>query len=146
MKRGFFKVSGSRHKFLIPSDAAALGVLDGYKIGDVIRVQVSKPRNPKHHAKYWALLKLVHDGTAVQDIYPTVNKLHHAIKGALGYFSEVKLPDGKIFHVVDSIAYESMDQQAFEEFYGKVLDLITTQIVPNLDRENLVREVEAMTK
>ena len=47
---------------------------------------------------------------------------------------------------MDSIAYESMDQQAFEEFYGKVLDLITTQIVPNLDREDLVREVEAIVK
>ncbi len=144
MKRGFFKVAGGRTKLLAPTDKASEAVLDGYKAGDIVRVQISKPRNPKHHAKYWALLNLVHEGTAVQDLYATTDKLHQAIKGALGYYSEVKLPDGTVFKVVDSIAYESMDQQAFEEFYGKVLDLITTQIVPNLDREDLVREVESM--
>ncbi len=146
MKRGFFKVCGGRVRLLQPSDRETEILLGGYKVGDIIRATIAKPRNPKHHAKYWALLKLVHDGTAVQDLYPTTDKLHQAIKGALGYFSEVKLPDGKVFHVVDSIAYESMDQQAFEEFYGKVLDLITTQIVPNLDREDLVREVERMVQ
>ena len=90
------------------------------------------------------MLKIVHEGTAVQDLYPTTDKLHQAIKGALGYYSEVKLPDGKVFQVVDSIAFESMDQHAFEEFYDKAVDLIVSQVVPNLDREDLAREVESM--
>ncbi len=146
MKRGFFKVGGGCAKLLMPSDQASQAILDGCKQGDVVRVQISKPRNPKHHAKYWAMLNLVHEGTAVQDLYPTTDKLHQAIKGALGYFSEVKLPDGKVFQVVDSIAFESLDQIAFQEFYDKAVDLIVTQVVPNLDREDLVREVEVMTK
>ncbi len=146
MKRGFFKVTGGRGKFLVASDSASQGVLDGYKAGDVVRVQVSKPRNPKHHAKYWAMLKIVHEGTAVQDLYPTTDKLHQAIKGALGYYSEVRLPDGKVFQVVDSIAFEAMAQDEFEVFYDKAVDLIVSQVVPNLDREDLAREVEAMTK
>ncbi len=131
-----------------PSDQQAEAYMGSPNISDsdIVRADIKRPRHPGHHRKYWALLKLVHDGTAVQDLYATTDKLHQAIKGALGYFSEVILPDGQVFKVVDSIAYESMDQQGFEEFYGKVLDLITTQIVPNLDREDLVREVEAMTK
>ncbi len=146
MKRGFFKVTGGRTRLLAPSDRESEILLGGYKVGDIVRAQISKPRNPKHHRKYWALLNLVHEGTAVQDLYPTTDKLHQAIKGALGYYSEVKLPGGKVFQVVDSIAYESMDQQAFEAFYNKVVDVIVTQIVPNLDREDLVREVETMTR
>ena len=147
MKRHFYKVCGGRTKLLAPSDRETEIFLGRYKNGDILAYPPPRqPRHPGHHRKYWALLKLVHDGTAVQDLYPTTNKLHQAIKGALGYYSEVILPDGQVFKIVDSIAYESMDQQAFEEFYGKVLDLITTQIVPNLDREDLVREVETMTK
>ncbi len=144
MKRGFFKVGGGRTKLLMPSDEASQAILDGCKPGDVVRIQVSKPRHPGHHRKYWAMLKIVHEGTAVQDLYPTTDKLHQAIKGALGYFNEVKLPDGKVFQVVDSIAFESMDQHAFEEFYGKAVDLIVSQVVPNLNREDLAREVESM--
>ena len=144
MKRGFFKVEGYPETYLRASDDAARRILDNYEAGDVIRVQVSKPRNPRHHAKYWAMLKLIHEGTAVQDLYPNTDKLHQAIKGALGYFSEVKLPDGKVFQVVDSIAFESMDQHAFEEFYQKAVDLIVSQVVPNLDRDDLERQVMEM--
>ena len=144
MKRGFFKVTGGRTKLLMPSDDASQAILDGYRPGDIVRIQVSKPRHPGHHRKYWAMLKLVHEGTAVQDLYLTTDHLHQALKGALGYYSEVKLPDGKVFQVVDSIAFESMDQNAFEAFYNKAVDLIVTQVVPNLDREDLVREVESM--
>ena len=146
MKRGFFKVQGSRTRMLVPSDAQAGDILQHYKYGDIVRVQITQPRNPKHHAKYWAMLKLIHEGTAVQDLYPNTDKLHQAIKGALGYFSEVKLPDGKVFQIVDSIAFESMDQHAFEEFYKKAVDLIVTQVVPNLDRDDLERQVMEMVK
>ncbi len=144
MKRGFFKVTGGRTKLLMPSDDASQAVLDGCKPGDVVRIQVSKPRHPKHHRKYWAMLKIVHEGTAVQDLYPTTDKLHQAIKGALGYYSEVRLPDGKVFQVVDSIAFESLDQIAFQEFYDKAVNLIVTQVLPNLDRDDLEREVLEM--
>lgn len=144
MKRGFFKVGGGRTKLLMPSDEASQVILDGCKQGDIVRVQISKPRNPRHHAKYWAMLGIVHEGTAVQDLYPTTDKLHQAIKGALGYYTDIKLPDGKVFQVVDSIAFESMDQDEFQEFYNKAVDLIVTQVVPNLNRDDLVREVESM--
>ena len=148
MKRGFFKVYKphglKQWPSLLPSDKSAQGLLEKYKNDDIVRVQISKPRNPKHHAKYWAMLKIVHEGTAVQDLYPTTDHLHQAIKGALGYYSEVRLPDGKVFQVVDSIAFESMDQHAFEEFYKKAVDLIVQQVVPNLNREDLAREMESM--
>ena len=72
MKRGFFKVGGGRTKLLMPSDRASEAILDGCKQGDVVRVQISKPRHPGHHRKYWAMLKIVHEGTAVQDLYPTI--------------------------------------------------------------------------
>ena len=147
MSRCFFKVAGGKHVTLIPSDKNTEDVLRKFKYGDIISFpKPRKPRFPKHHFKYWALLKLVHEGTAVQDLYPTTDHLHKAIKGALGYFSEVKLPDGKVFQVVDSIAFESMDQDEFQKFYNKAVDLIVTQVVPNLNREDLVREVERMVK
>ena len=129
-----------------PSDRQAEAAMGPPKFsdGDIIRAEIKRPRHPGHHRKYWAMLKIVHEGTAVQDLYPTTDKLHQAIKGALGYYSEVRLPDGKVFQVVDSIAFESMAQDEFEVFYDKAVDLIVQQVVPNLDREDLAREVESM--
>ncbi|MGI9490453.1 MAG: DUF1367 family protein [Geminicoccaceae bacterium] len=133
-------------KALLATDRKSEEFLNALEPSDIVTATVRKPRWPKHHRKYWVMLGLVHESSAVSDLYPTTQHLHDAIKGALGYWSEIRLPDGSTYKKVDSIAFESMDQTAFEEFYGKAVDLITTQIVPNLDREDLAREVEGMIK
>ena len=131
---------------LYPSDLQSREALRKLPENSVVRAEIKRPRHPGHHRKYWAMLGLVHEASNVSDLYPTVKKLHRAIKGALGYFEEVKLPDGKIFHVVDSIAFENMDQVAFEQFYDKAVALICEQVVPNMDRADLEREVMEMVK
>ena len=148
MKRGFFrvhKVYGVKPAFY-PSDKAAKEIMEGYEHDDIVRLQASKPRHPGHNAKYWAMLGLVHEASNVSDLFATPQHLHDAIKGALGYWTEIRLPTGQTFKKIDSTAFESMDQAAFQDFYNKAVDVIVTQIVPNLDREDLEREVMELVK
>jgi len=150
MTKCFWKVIGFAEMppgtlALLPSDQQTSETLHKLKRGDVISTnKPRKPRHPKHHRKYWAMIGLVHESTAISDQFPTTQKLHDAIKGALGYYTTIKLPDGKEFHKLDSTAFENMDQTAFEDFYSRALDIIVTQLVPHMDREDLVREMEGM--
>jgi len=146
MTKLFLRVAANEyHQWLEPSDRKSEEYM-GYKVkeGDIVTATIRKPRHPKHHRKYWTMLGLVHESTAISDQYPTTQKLHDAIKGALGYYTTIKLPDGKEFHKLDSTAFENMDQTAFEDFYSRALDIIVTQLVPHMDREDLVREVEEL--
>ncbi len=131
-----------------PSDRQAAYAMESSKFSnnDIVRADIKRPRHPGHHRKYFAMLGLVHEASNVSDLYATVDKLHQAIKGALGYYEDVRLPDGKVFQVVDSIAFENMGQDEFQAYYDRAVDLIVTQIVPNLDREDLEREVLELVK
>ncbi len=129
-----------------PSDKHSFEIAERYKHGDIVRAELKRPRHPGHHRKYFAMLGLVHEASNVSDLYPTVQHLHDAIKGALGYWTEIRLPDGKVFKKVDSIAFESMAQDDFEQFYNRAVALICEQIVPNMDRADLEREVLEMTR
>ena len=129
---------------LYGSDRATNERLNKLKDGDVITAIARKPRHPKHHAKLFAMLNLVWESTVVQDRYPKVENLLDALKLAMGHTEPVMLPDGTVAQKIKSIAFESMDQSAFEEFYDQAVEIIATRLVPHLDREELKREVERM--
>ena len=144
MTKLFLKVKYRDRSALVPSDSASLEALSNFKDGDIVSAVIKRPRNPKHHRKLFAMLQIVWEGTAVQDKYPNKENLLDALKLALGYCEPVRLPNGECAVKVKSIAFESMDQTAFEKFYDAAVDVILTQLVPHLKREDLAREVEAM--
>lgn len=125
-------------------DMAALEVMQKWKIGDVVAATVRRPRNPQHHKKLWAMLRIVHESTAVQDRYPKVENLLDALKLAIGRCEPISLPDGTVAMKVESISFESMAQDDFEKFYDEAVDTIVTRLVPHLDREDLEAQVMEM--
>lgn len=146
MSKLWFKVSGSRHKFLVPSDAATVDALQKYKVGDIVSAVVKRPRHPKHHRKLFAMLGLVHEASAVQDRYAKVENLLDALKHAMGHVEVFQAVNGDILTKPKSIAFESMAQDEFEEFYAQAVEIITTRILPHMNREDLEREVLEMVK
>lgn len=126
------------------SDQSSQEVLGKIKDGDIVRAVINRPRNPKHHAKLFAMLNLVWESTAVQDRYPKVENLLDALKHAMGHVETFQTVSGEILTKPKSIAFESMDQAAFEEFYNQAVEIIVTRIVPHLDREDLEKQVLEM--
>ena len=135
---------GSR--YLYPTHVRGHDQLAKYKLNDIVTAEVRRPRNERHHRLFWALISTVWESTAIQDRYASPHALAKAIELALGYFDTIKLPDGKIGYSIHSLRFESMDQAKFEEFYSRAVDVIVTQLVPHLNREDLIREVEEMVK
>jgi len=119
-------------------DAQGEAALASIPQGECVRVTIKRPRNLAHHKKFWALVAAVFPH---QTTYPTEEMLVAAMKVALGYAEKITLPDGKIILMPKSISFATLDQAGFEAFYTRAVDLITTKIIPGVNREDLEREV-----
>lgn len=98
--------------------------------GRYLRVEWSRPRNGPHHRKFMALLQLV---TENSETYDTIEKALVAVKLCTGYADPHLDPrTGELVQTPRSIAFESMDQDAFEAFYSAAIDGVLRFILPQL--------------
>lgn len=121
----------------VPFDDAGQAAHAATPLGAIVKAKITRPRNVGHHRKYWAVLNAIHPH---QELYPTPGLLHAAVKAALGYADTIKL-DGKVVVVPRSIAFDAMDQDEFEKFWDRFMALVSTRIIPGIDRRDLEREV-----
>lgn len=139
MKALFYKQLGS----LRPADDASREALAKIGNGEIVSVELKRPRNIRFHRLYWALLSIVHENLD-GDRYPTVEDLHAAVKIAAGLRTRIQLPDGTIGFIPGSIAFHKMSQPEFEAFYDRVCSLIAKHFLPGVDSETLKQEVSQM--
>jgi hypothetical protein len=122
-------------------DAAGEEVLADIPNNELVRVQISRPRNPQHHRKWRALIAAIFPH---QDTYPTEDMLIAAIKVALGYGDTIKLPDGRAIIVPKSLSFAKLDQVGFDAFYDRALSLILNKILPGVGKSELEQEISGI--
>jgi hypothetical protein len=123
---------------LRPIDPTSAEILERIPQDEDVKVEITRPRNVRHHRKFFALLNAIYPH---QDTYPTRDSFRAAISTALGFGETVKLPDGRTIIIPHSISFAKMDQSAFEQFYDRAVLLIMTRILPGVNRADLDREV-----
>lgn len=106
------------------------------KPGDVIEVDVVRPRSQQFHKLFFALLKIVSDN--IDNC--SVDNLLDVIKLGTGHTKIVELPDGGFYTIPKSISFSAMDEAEFSMFFTKAVDFIIKELVP-VDREALLHEV-----
>ena len=121
---------------LRPADEQSEDWLRKIANGEYIMVEARKPRNILHHRKLFALLNLVVENI---DQPITVEMLLGIIKLRTGYCDVIQTARGEVA-LPRSIAFESMDQIAFGEFYDKAIGFIIQEILP-VSRDELENEV-----
>ena len=129
---------------LRPADSSGEDALRKIGNGEVVSIEVKRPRNVRHHRMFWALMTIVHENMD-EARYPTVEDLVSAIKIAAGLRTRIVLPSGDVGFIPGSIAFHKMDQSQFSEFYDRVCDLIAKHFLPGVTSEQLRAEVETMT-
>jgi len=122
---------------LVPHGTGAEELLREWKDGDLMTVDVRKPRNLAHHAKFFALLQLIHEN---QDHYKSVDEILTVFKFHVGHTERIKTRHG-IIEIPLSISFAKMDQTAFDGFYSKALDFVVSEVIPGLEKESLEREL-----
>lgn len=115
------------------------------KVGEDVLVEIKRPRNYEFHKKFFALIRLTFDNLP--------ERLHHM----LNVWSEedmlvcIKLDLGlatTIYHggreciKLGSISFAAMDNDEFERFYNRALDLILRKYLRGTTREQIAEEIQ----
>lgn len=124
---------------LHPYGQVAWDTFDKIRSLDVVIVTVHQARNPLHHDKFWALAtRVANFDRDFDDADEAVRWVKRQIPGMHRRYVE---KDGTVSIELGSIAFESMDQLAFNEFYDRALHLWAGRI--GCDPETLSTEAEA---
>jgi hypothetical protein len=120
---------------LVPLYSSDYDNLNKIKIGEEIKVSVSRPRNYLFHKKYFALINLAFEN---QDQYTDITTFRYILQMKAGYFEPIKTDKG-IVYLPQSISFAKMDEDDFSELYSKVLDVILAFL--EIEKETLENEL-----
>lgn len=106
---------------LIPIDDASVEAVKSLRIGDEIHVDYKPRRNYKNHKRFFNMLQGV---VRNSDHYKTVDNLLDIIKLKTGHFEIVVSHDGRQNYIPKSIAFHSMNEEEFKEFFSSAIDVV----------------------
>jgi hypothetical protein len=117
------RLTGGR---LSPVSAWDAELLSDYPHGTEFDLVARTKRSNPHNRMYRAQLSQIVKATGA---YPTPVLMHRWIKHRLGYTEPVFDPNGNVVAVVlDSTAFDEMDQAAFMRFYEQVVQLVAAEM------------------
>lgn len=108
--------------------------------GDHVTLRKTKSRSSDQNRLYWALLKHVAEASH----FETAERLHVALKLALGRYDLMAMPNGKVVPVPHSTSFDSMTHDEFGKYFDEVVGVICRDILPGMDSADLIAEVESM--
>lgn len=126
------------HVMLVPTDARGIEVIHEIGTNEEVRCVITRPRNLKHHRKFFALIGVVFKA---QGFYATQENMLDDIKLAIGHSRQFIGHDGLIRIIPNSISFANMDQSEFEQFYNKAVEFILSKILPAVDKADLEQQV-----
>lgn len=113
-----------------------------FKIGDVVRAEITKARNPRFHRLVLGLLAKVVDN---QEALQTTEQLLTIVKIRLGYCTPyVDASTLKTYYVPDSIAFENMGEDDFRDFWARLCELVRREWFPNMSDAEMMELAEMM--
>ena len=119
---------------LVPADADAVQALKKYQAGEYLSADVVRPRNLKHHRRFWALITVVFENLPehLEALYPTTERLVWELKRQTGYFEAMVTEDGTSYIVPKSISFASMDDAEFDKFFGEAIRVCIKVFLPQV--------------
>lgn len=123
---------------LIPASIWADEWMRKVPLGDEVIVDPKRPRNPGNHRRFWALLTIIADN---HDKIDTAEQALEVLAAIMGKGRWVEIPKAsKPLFIRDSIAYASMDEDEFQEFFNAAVNAAIKHLVP-VDRDDLLNEI-----
>lgn len=136
---------------LIPDSVEDSGHLSKFKFGDVLKAEVTRPRNYHFHKKLFALLNFAYDHweqPEVETKYGVAGKSFDAFRRDLtilaGFYEQIVRVDGSVRVEAKSISFAEMDAEQFEELYEKMIGVILKHVLTRYSREDIDGVVEQL--
>lgn len=110
-----------------PDDENGKEVIKGIKVGEVIKCEITRPRNVKFHRLFFGLLNLVYENT---EQFKSVEHLLTVCKIGIGHADLVKLQNGQEYWHPRSISFAVMDEDQFRTFWDRSVNWLIANVLP----------------
>ena len=104
---------------------------------EVVKIQISRPRNYRFHCKFFAMLGIIFKN---QETYKSTKELLGVCKLRIGHVDIVQTPQGEERWPA-SISWANMTEAEFSDFYNRAVDWVISEVIPGLSRQHLDEEV-----
>jgi len=94
----------------VPADEPSQEIARKYKLNEIYRADVVRPRSYRHHCLILALLSLTYEN---QERYTNFEVFRKAVAFAAGHVNEYPSIDGEIIREAASISYDALDEVQF---------------------------------
>lgn len=121
---------------LFPADAKAAETISRIPRSELVKVEVTRPRNLGWHRKFFALLQLLHENQSEIEDFDDFRAVFLVALGHCEMFGAVAVPK--------SVSFAKLDQAGFESLWERAVKVACTKIIPHLDRADLEREVKEL--
>jgi hypothetical protein len=127
-----------------PSDEPSVEAAKRYKLGEVYRADIVKPRVYKDHCRCMALLSLTYENLPEQyeNQWPTFQAFRRAVSEAAGYVEEYVSLEGEVRKSGLSLSYDAIpDNMDFLRVFAdmmtvctKILDVSAPELAAEVSR------------
>ena len=121
----------------LPADEPSAEACKKFKVGEIYRADVVKPRSYQHHKLIMALLNLTYEN---QERYASFDVFRKAVAFAAGHVTEYPSLDGEIIREADSLSYDRLDEIEFTRVAGAMMT-VCAHILGDMDIGELEAEV-----
>lgn len=113
-----------------------------YRVGDLVRADLTKPRYPRHHRLVFATLRKVVDNL---DYELSEHRLLTVLKIKMGRVDDlIDSATGKVYYIPESIAFDAMEQGEFSEFHREMCRVIARDYLPGMSPAQVAELAEMM--
>lgn len=137
--------------YLRPSTKQDQELLEKYKNGSILIVDIKQQRNAKLHRKFMLMLHVAFDAFEPEvDEYnglPVVKNFERFRKDviiAAGHYDLVTNIKGEVRAEAKSIAFNEMSEEDFNVLYNQVLNILLHKVLRNYNRDDIDRVVKEL--
>lgn len=133
----------------IPAGRAEIEALRerNYKTGDIVQAVITKPRNPQFnglvHRIGWLCISHIPAFAEFESGHKVLKRLQ--LEGNIAC-EEIKLHNGDIGLIPESLSYENMDQHEFQEVSKQFCRFIAAEYWPEMDEESISEMAESFVE
>lgn len=122
---------------LVAKTRLAIDEMGSLKDGAEVMIEVKKPRSIQHHKRWFALVNFCFEHQREPIRYKTAEAMRAAITISAGHRTELFMADGSVAYMANSIAFDKLDQAAFNEFWRLACEAIKRHYVPGITDEHI---------
>lgn len=120
-------------------------MLDYIGNGEVVKVEVTKPRELWRHRRFFALIQSLWALEKMQDNFESVEGLRMWLTVQAGHYRSMYL-EGVEVRIPKSINFADMDDTEFRAFYDRAVNAVLQKYLPRYQPENLDKYVETFCR